>query len=298
MISKQMIKRLIVVCILFFIGLFLWNTDFSAILQELQKIGYKFVYLLGITLLSYLFGAWSWYVCLGSEKKNTSLFRLFCIRQIGETIAQFNPSGVVAGDMLKAKFLQSQGISNITAKNSVAIARATAILSYLFLLLIALTWLLWDKTGQQTDSRTRYTFYCMLSVLLILNGALFYSLVLKRPKTPRIKVSNPSFFTKTSHQLKQLISEIRNFYQQNNPMFWLSYLLATIHWVLGSIEFYLVLLFLHVDIQLMHGLVLDTSVLLIKSLASFIPAQLGAEELEAKLLISSTLVSNTSPCMS
>lgn len=284
-ISKKMIKRLVVICIILFIGLFLWNTDFRAILHELQKIGSKFVYLLGITLISYFFGAWSWYVCLGEEKKKTSLFRLFCIRQIGETIAQFNPSSVVAGDILKAKFLQSHGISNITAKNSVAIARATAVLSYLFLLLVAIIWLLWSKTGQQTTGYTRVTFYIIITLILGINGGLFYWLVHKRPIKNITAADNPSFFTKTFNQLRQLIIEIKSFYQQNNPMFWLSYFLATIHWLLGSMEFYLILLFLHVDIQLMHGLLLDTSVLMIKSLGSFIPAQLGAEELANKLML-------------
>src|SRR5690606_21907469 len=130
---------------------------------------------------SYFFGAWSWYVCLGEEKKKTSLFRLFCIRQIGETIAQFNPSSVVAGDILKAKFLQSHGISNMAANKSVAIARATAVLSYLFLLLVAIIWLLWSKAGQQTIGHTHLTFYIIIILILGINVGLFYRLVHKRP---------------------------------------------------------------------------------------------------------------------
>ena len=125
--NKKTIKFVLILVILVFIAVFILNTDFSATKEEVRTIGYRFIYLLGITFLAYIFGTWSWHVCLGEDRKKISVLKLFAVRQIGETVGQYNPTSIVGGDLLKAEMLKPYGISTENALSSVATSRITVV---------------------------------------------------------------------------------------------------------------------------------------------------------------------------
>lgn len=285
-ISKKKIKIFLILIILGFIAVYIFNTDFSAIKKELATIGYKFIYLLGITFLAYFFGTWSWHVCLGDDRQKISLMKMFAVRQIGETVGQYNPTSIVGGDLLKAEMLKPYGISTETALSSVATSRITVVLSQILLFLIACLWLSGMEAGQAALKSIGVAFYVFIAFLILLNLFFFYWLIFSRSTSKPVNSNSAKgFWKKLRLKIVQLIFNIRKSYRFNPRLFWYSYLLASIHWVIGSLEFYLILVFLGFDVQPMHGLLLDMGVIVFKSAGAFVPGQLGVEELGNKMML-------------
>ncbi|QBR12594.1 lysylphosphatidylglycerol synthase transmembrane domain-containing protein [Sphingobacterium sp. CZ-2] len=293
-ITKKRVKQLLLISIVVFIGIFLWNTDFQSVWKELSGIGFRFLYLLGITYLAYLIGTWSWHVCLGKERSKISVFRLFSLRQVGETVGLYNPTSIIGGDMLKAELLKPYGISKSVAINSVASSRVTAVLSQILLFLGACVWLISNPAGMQAIQRFGWVFYLIFVVLLVAKIGLFIWLS-KSGKKHTSSLKKPrNFLEKIYYNILNLLNDIRSFYQENTRTFWFSYALATLHWIVGSLEFYFILLFLGFDVLPMHGLLLDMSVIVFKSLGAFVPGQLGVEELGNKLMLAAIGITGAS----
>ena len=284
--SKKTIKAWLILIILGFIAVYILNTDFSAIKKELATIGYKFIYLIGITFLAYFFGTWSWYVCLAEDRRKISLMKMFAVRQIGETVGQYNPTSIVAGDLLKVELLKPYGISTESALSSVATSRITVVLSQILLFLIACLWISGMETGQAALKSMGNIFYVFIAFLILLNLFFFYWLIFSRSASkPRDSENVEGFWKKLRLKVLQLIFNIRKSYRMNPRLFWYSYLLASIHWIIGSLEFYFILVFLGFDVQPMHGLLLDMGVIVFKSAGAFVPGQLGVEELGNKMML-------------
>jgi len=285
-INRKTIKLILILIILIFIGIFIINTDFSSTKDELETIGYKFIYLLGITFLAYFFGTWSWHICLADDRKKISILKLFAVRQIGETVGQYNPTSIVAGDLLKAEMLKPYGISTEKALSSVATSRITIVLSQILLFLLACLWLSSMEMGQAALKSIGIAFYIFIAFLILLNLFFFYWLIFSKSYPNRIQQnSSASFWKRIKYKFHELLFNIRKSYRYNPKLFWYSYLLATIHWIIGSLEFYFILLFLGYDVLPMHGLLLDMGVIVFKSAGAFVPGQLGVEELGNKMML-------------
>lgn len=294
MINRKTIKFILIAIIIAFVIVFIVNTDFTATKQELHKIGYRFIYLLGTTFLAYLVGAWSWHVCLAKDRKKISLIRLFTLRQIGETVGQYNPTSILGGDLYKAELLKPYGISKEQALNSVATARITVVLSQILLFLLACLWLSNLEMGEQAFESLGLFFYGFIAALILLNLIFFYWLIFSKSTSKLPQPSPKNTFSKIKQKLQQLVFNIRKSYRDNPKTFWWSYLLATIHWLIGSLEFYLILLFLGFHVEPIHGLVLDMGVIVFKSAGAFIPGQLGFEELGNKMMLQSIGIATAS----
>lgn len=283
--SPQLIKAVFLVLILASMAVFLMHSDLSALKRELSTIGYRFILIILTTLVAYFFGTLAWWICLGSAKKQISLIELFAVRQIGETVGLFNPTSIIAGDLLKAELITRYAIPLQQGLNAVAISRITAILSQLSLFLLAMVWLVLSPLKKEVMQYTGYAIYVVCAALFLFVIFILYWLVSTK-KAPEYIPANPSFLQKAKNQLQQLLWNTKDFYQHQNKVFWYSYLLFGIHWLIGSLEFYLILKFLAIDVNVMHGLILDMSVILFKSVGAFIPGQLGVEEISNKLLLS------------
>ncbi|MEI2273859.1 flippase-like domain-containing protein [Sphingobacterium sp. ML3W] len=283
--SRQLIKAVFLLLILTSMVIFVIHSDLSALKKELSTIGYRFIFIVFTTLVAYLFGTLAWWVCLGSSKKKINILELFAVRQIGETVGLFNPTSIIAGDLLKAELITRYDIPLQPGLSAVAISRITAILSQLSIFLLAMIWLMLSPLKKEVMQYTGYAIYVVCVVLLLFVILIFYWLVSTKIP-PKNNPADTSFVSKSKNQLQKLLWDTKDFYQQQNKVFWYSYLLFAIHWLIGSLEFYLILKFLAVDVRVIHGLILDMSVILFKSAGAFIPGQLGVEEISNKLLLS------------
>lgn len=279
------IKIAIITVAIASIIVFILNTDYVTLINQIDQVGFKLVYILVLTFIAYLLATMAWWVCMGSKKQNITLFQLFSIRQIGETLSLFNPASIVAGDLLKAKLLKPYHIDADTALKSVSTARITATLSQLALFTLAMLWLLYPENDNIQSPELRQLVVISIGILLLAKVSLLIWLAqpLKPGFTPTLKdVTILKRFAFTAHAITH---HIKVCYQFEKNIFWTSYFLSALHWIIGSMEFYLLLSFVEYPIEIMHGLVLDMSVIVIKSLGAAIPGQLGIEELANKVML-------------
>lgn len=262
------------------------QTNFTEVKRELLQIGYKFIYSIAGTFAAYLLATYAWYICLGNDRKKVRFGKLFMIRQVCETISLYNPTSIIAGDLLKMQFLKPYHISAQVALNSVTISRITTILSQVLLFLLSSLWLLLSPTGDQMGATIKSTFIVLLIGILIAKIGLIYWLNSNHmtPFKPSFSPTS-SLWTKSKQKIKLILLGMKTFYRKEKKAFWNSYALNVAHWIIGSMEFFLILHFLGFKITIMHGLLLDMSTMVFKSFGSFIPGQIGIEELGNKIAL-------------
>lgn len=289
---RHIIKYVLLLFVLIPLGYFIVQTDFKTVKEELKGIGFKFIYILLSTLIAYIFGTLGWYVCLGKDKSKVNLFTLFSIRQIGETVGLYNPTSIVGGDLLKAELLKPYHIPRETALNSVASSRMTAVLSQVLLFLLSMIWLLFSPFKASILQITGNYIYIFILLLLLAKIGLIYWLVSN--KKLETSTDNPTFWKKAGSAAKNVMNDMKAFFHKDPKLFWASYIFFFLHWIIGSVEFYGILLFLGFDIQIMHGVVLDMGIIVIKSFGAFIPGQIGVEEFGNKVMLAAIGISSAS----
>ena len=85
--------------------------------------------------------------------------------------------------------------------------------------------------------------------------------------------------------LAELRQELLDFYRENKRAMFLSFLFCSLHWVVGSLEFYFILLFLGIKTTIAKALLVDMGVIVFKAAGSFIPGQIGIEEYGNKVML-------------
>lgn len=284
--KRRGVKIFILACIAVPIMLFMAQVDFVIVLQELRKIGAKFIVILLITFVAYMLGTIGWWVCLGTERSRISVWQLFGVRQVGETVGLYNPSSVVGGDMLKNELLKPYFISHSIASESVVISRITAVLSQLLLFILSLCWVAVTRSIQ-LETFWSYGLLMLIAVLFSIKILFFYLLCQKRARVTKTKLCSRSLWQRFCAGVRHLSAGAQDFFRQHTSLFWWSYFFFFLHWLAGSMEFYFILRFLDYDIQLIQGVLLDMGVIMIKSAGAFIPGQFGIEELGNKIVLAS-----------
>lgn len=279
-------KILILVCIAVPITIFILQVDFKIVLEELRRIGVGFGLILLVTFVAYLLGTIGWWICLGSERTRISLWQLFGIRQIGETVGLYNPSSIVGGDMLKTELLKPHGISNSGASTSVVVSRVAAVMSQLMLLMLCLCW--WAATENNLLTPFWLGGVRTVIVLLLLAKLGFFYLIL-RHRSPSVATAQTStnLWQRFRSAVYQLVGQTQIFFQQHTYLFWSSYCFFFLHWLIGGLEFYIILRFLNYPVQLTQSIGMDMGVVFFKSLGAFVPGQVGVEELGNKVVLAS-----------
>jgi len=268
----KLFKLLFILSILISLGIFIANTDLFLVKQSLLQIGENFYWLLLITGLAYLLGAIAWQYCLGDERSKVNLFHLFWIRMIGETVSLFNPGSIVGGDLLKVALLKPYAIKKTTAINAVVISRFLMILSQLLMFIIA-----WLILSYQSDKIIfRELMGAAIKGVGIFSGAIMILFILKK-RNGRFVIKH-KLLKKWIHYIKTTLQQSYSYYKQEKRATLISFSIYCLHWLIGSLEFFFLLRFLKIDIQVIDGLMIDMGVIFFKSAGAFIPGQLGIEE--------------------
>lgn len=281
---KTVLRYALAVSVLLFVGAFIISTDFSAVFHEISAIGFRFSIILFVTFVAYMLATCCWKVCLGNERKKIGIFQLFAVRQICETVGLFNPTSIVGGDLLKVEFLKQYQIDEKIALNSVVISRITVVLSQILLFLLTVIWFISTGVLKNFPTTLVYLVYGMLIFLIVCQIAFFYWLTRKTVGLSNLPPAI-SQFQKLKRRVTGVLWNVKIAFKHDKRAFWISYLFALLHWIIGGLEFYLILFFLGFDVKIMHGILLDMSVIVFKSLGAFIPGQLGVEELGNKVLL-------------
>ncbi|TJZ52418.1 flippase-like domain-containing protein [Sphingobacterium olei] len=293
-IQKRRLKMSLLLIVLAFIAIFIWKTDLSAVKKEISNIGFRVIYIFACTFFAYLLGTWGWRMCLGADKRKISISQLFIVRQIGETVGLYNPTSIVGGDLFKVELLKRYCVDTQIALNSVLVSRITAILSQVLLFLSMILWLLLSPFGSGISRLFGLWLYAFISVLIIAKIALFIWMGTRKHLETIPVNDTESAYRRLKRYIKMLLFDVKFFFRNDKKAFWYSYFLFFLHWVVGSLEFYLILHFLGYRASVLHGLFLDMYSIAFKSLGAFIPGQLGIEELGNKFALSTIGITSLS----
>ncbi|QNL49463.1 flippase-like domain-containing protein [Olivibacter sp. SDN3] len=271
----KIIKILFVLSIVLSLGIFIVRTDLHLVRLSLLAIKWRFVWLILITFLAYFLGTIAWKLCLGKEGRSVSLFHLYWIRLISETVSMFNPSSIIGGELLKVELVKPYITQENTIINSVIISRLLTISSQLLMCTLAFILL----AGQHHQSILNISAPSPMKTIIFLGVALAILVGLYRFG------KSIAFFNRLVKRVQIIVSQIRKHCYREKWMLCLAFLVFCLHWFVGSLEFYLILRFLNADIQLIDGLMMDMGVIVFKSLGAFVPGQLGIEEYGNKLML-------------
>ncbi|MFC6098737.1 lysylphosphatidylglycerol synthase domain-containing protein [Olivibacter domesticus] len=272
----KIIKIIFVLSIIISLIFYIVNTDLHLVKLSLKHVGWNFCWLLLVTIIAYLFGTLAWRYCLGPNKNSVNIIKLFWIRSIGETVSLFNPSSIIGGDMLKVELLKSS-IERKTVINSVVISRFLMIISQVSMFLLA-SFILFSQIGDAFKN----IIWTTLTILILFFVLLYLAFCIYKMKSiSRLQL----FANRNDSSLGKIISGIKNtfkqtvhFYHTEKTALLLSFFFFCLHWLIGSMEFFLILKFLNVNANIIHGLLIDMGVIFFKSAGAFIPAQIGIEE--------------------
>lgn len=253
--------------------------DPQQVRAALMKVGVGFGWVILSTSLAYALGTWGWWYCLGDSRTSIPKIDLFMIRHVCETVGLFNPASFAGGDMLKIVLLRPYSVSQPTVVTSVIISRILMILSQICLLILAVLWFYFHGKLPIRASLPNVSIL-LIAIICVSLGLIIYRILVfdfhskKYPKLARAKA-----------RLVQVWSELNHFYRSHPKEVALAFIFFTLHWVVGSLEFYIVLKLFGYDVTVLDGLLLDMGVIAVKAAGAFVPGQIGVEELGNKIML-------------
>ena len=282
-------KQYKVIAFLLGIGLliiFLLKVDIQQVGTELGKVGWPFATTLFITGIGYALAAQAWWLCLGAESRQLSLGKLFVYRQIGETLTTINPANIIVGETAKVFLLNRTGVTYEKGISSILLSRA---LIFLSLLVIAIPLpILLVASGIIVEINWMQSIAFIFVIGLI--GLLFYGMI--HPKLFLFRFfqwltqkTGYTFLKKQIPAIKRINQLLQTFYKNHRFHLILALVLSALHWIMGAIEFYILLQLLGVKVSLTHAILLEIGVTVIKSLGAFVPGQIGIEEYGNQLML-------------
>ncbi|MEI6409017.1 MAG: lysylphosphatidylglycerol synthase transmembrane domain-containing protein [Bacteroidota bacterium] len=284
---KTPYKIALVAIVLLCFGFFIRATNWAGVLEAVQKVGINFLFLIFVTYLSAWTGVLGWRYCLPKDTKQVSSFQLFWIRMIGENFAILNPTSMIGGEAAKIYMLTDLGVNRRQALHSIILSRAIMIISQIFMLSLACISFL--SLSMQTFSWPHFEWLRIGGGVVLMLGlamALRGDYVRKGVKKLFLRLRLMDFYRRACTFLAELWLELRAFYRGNRRAMFMSFLFCCLHWIVGSLEFYFILLFLGIKTTVFKALLVDMGVIVFKTAGAFIPGQIGIEEYGNKVMLS------------
>ena len=284
------------------IGWFVSKSNPAEIWAQLRNINIKFLLLVGVTFIAYLLVSIAWMQSFLEKPNGINIINLFTIRLIGESLAQVNPTNIIAGETLKAVLLKHKGVDYKSSIVSLTISRFLIMLSAITLVIMG-AYIFFDEltsAGTLGDSSTS------LIIIIVLTTSLVFLLIMLLHKEKGIFFlfrqllefiarfrTTESRALKAALKLKEIDEELIDFYKHKKIYFISAFLLSMIHWLIGAVEMYLILHFIGVEISFLSCIAVEVGVMVFKAMASFVPGQIGIEEMANKLMLEVVNVSGS-----
>jgi glycosyltransferase 2 family protein len=280
------LKAALTILLLIFLVFFIRATDWQGVLASVRQVGFNFLFLLLISFLSAWLSVVAWRYCLPNQTSTVSKWKLFWIRQIGENVAILNPTSVIGGEATKIYMLRQLGVDKRQALNSILLSRALTIISQVLMLLMAGGWFLSLQINDFPNWREHWLWLILIPAMLagifyVLRHRLFKDLA----KAILLRLGLLNRYLKAREFITEIGLELHTFYWQNRRALLLSFLASCLHWIVGSLEFYYILLFLGIKTTVIKALLVDMGVIVFKSAGAFVPGQIGVEEYGNKVML-------------
>ena len=275
---KRILKYIFGLLILGSVASFVLMTDLQAVKSQLSSSLPAFALILLISLFGYITGALAWRHCFSNTQ--VGFLKLLYTRSVGELIALFNPTNIVAGEGFKILSLKSDVSNKEDLIDSIVLSRLVMIVSQLVLGIVCLMYLFGIS----------WIWAVLMVICFIISVQIFFrpdrSSSLNAPSSSEeYPQTIPGHLKKVWSLFQQSLARIKNNMTTNPKGLALAFGWNILHWMLGALEIFVILLWLKHPTSFLGSLSIDTGVVILKSLAGFIPGQLGVEEISNKLML-------------
>ena len=282
---KKHLKTILLLLSVVFLFLFIKEMTQVDISQHLKQIGWGFTFVILLSATSYLLATLAWMYNTNKSFSFSELGTFFTARLIGETFATLNPTGIIGGDALKIGLMKKYNYSSPVLLESVAVTRIQTIISHLFLIII-IAFILSLSQLQGSLALVSLMTGSMILVTLLL-GLLFFHKKLYLYKTVYL-LSRKLRLAIIRNKLDLVREFNTNTYlalKVYPKVFTISLLALTIHWLVGILEYYIILDLIGIDVTFFAALLLEIGTSMVRSMVAFIPGQIGFEEYANKLFL-------------
>lgn len=293
--QKKSKSRIIIRAAGLLLGIFLiyWfasRSNLTGIWDQLQLINMRFFLLITVTFIAYLMVTVAWKLSFYRFPGHISTGMLFIIRQIGESLAQVNPTNVIAGEALKAVLLKRKNIPYKDSIVSLTISRFLVLFSALTLIMIGV-YLFFDQLRFMAGT---VPLLIMIALMFMLVMFLLYRLrsgkgILSMPVAVLAAMAHrfPQFkgIPGTIEKMNEADAELIDFYKTKKVNFITAFLLSFASWLMGASEFYVILYLLGLQASFLSCIAIEVGVMVFKGIGAFVPGQIGIEEYASKLML-------------
>lgn len=283
-------KYLLATAVVGMVGVFVYRTDFNELATYLSRLPQAFMWVMIVTFFAYLSGTISWWFCIDTPYKRGLITRMWIIRHVGEMLAIFNPTNVIAGDSLKTIYLGRSGIRQDKANASVVLSRIVLIVTGVLLMIVSGIFFMIDLVGLQQVMQGGII--AIVSILMIFATFRYFRLI--RRIIARIKeVGVVARFLdgEGGNQLRESFTTFKEYVKTSKARVFWALFFGALHWVLGAAEIYVILDALGQEVTVVDAVFFEMGVQFLKSLAFVIPGQIGVEEYANKIVLTSMKIS-------
>jgi len=264
----------------------LLRTDLHELWRQVVGVGWGgMAAVLLIYALYFGADAVSWHIVLPAVAINGRwLLRMFAVRMIGEAYNNITPTASMGGEPIKAWLLKSNwGIPLRDAGASLVIAKTTSMFALVVFVGIGAAMLLVHEritAGHKLAAALGFGF-------IVLSAVVFFLMQHLRLSTYVAQWLGRRRFGQRLRGLVAAAEDIDRqfaaFYGGHRARLLWSFAFALANWVLGAVEVYLIMGLVGFPLSFAEVWMIECMVQLVRTIAFFIPAGLGAQE--AALLI-------------
>ena len=284
---RRWIVSVFFISVLILVGRFVSDIDFRMLRRYLNEMPGMFALVIGSSFFAYLFSTIGWKLCMGADGHKITLAETFRIRHVGEMLGTFNPTSVIAGDTFKISLLSKSGLSTENSVSSILLMRMINLFSSILLMTVSIIYLTFETFGDKGEF-ILFLMIVAVGVLCILLAKYFLNEKLYFGKTVE-KFRNKTKWTFITPKIVESCYETNaitsHYFRTNKLKFFLAFVLTALHWMLGALEFFIVLKTLGIEVPFIDAVSVEMGVIVFKSLGTIIPGQLGVEEYGNKVLL-------------
>ncbi len=264
---------------LFYYFLSLSNLD--DILNQIIFLGFNGFFLIFLVFILY-FGSdsVSWQMTFTSIKIDLSwVARFFAIRMVGEAYNNILPAASLGGEPLKAWILKNNyNVSYVESTSALIISKTVSMLSLIILIGFAFFLSLDNSEVSFTHKRAAILLLVMAIFFLLTFFVLQRNRFLSKFASLLIKRVSKKNLIEFLEGVKNVDDTFNTFYTIYKNRLALSFLFASLNWIFGVIELYVIFLFLGKPLTFEDAIILESLIQLVRTMTFFIPSAIGTQE--------------------
>lgn len=265
------------------IGLFIfqWVYNFFSGEESVKLIldnKFQLFFLVIAHIPTIYFDSYAWLVLM--TKNRLSYSSAFLITWISQTSGKIFPTGNIAGELIRVYLAKKSGQTFSYASSTVLVDLFIATISLLIFGMLSFILILFKDSNLILNNGFSYFIFSML--LISLATSLFVVIIRKRVLHVSLKkFPFHNFLRLDRRKIKSILRLDYSLYKlsKEKRVLFQSLILRLLGWLAGAIEIYVFLLIIDVDANFIDVIIIESITAIIRSIAFFIPAGLGVQEL-------------------